>query len=288
MFTRTPTGLSEKWRFCVEPIVWVEGPSDIAFYRPISHGVSCRFEPFFGRENASHLIRSLLERDYPYVVILDGDYSILKKSRAPHRSVLILPRYSFENLLWESGAVNDVCLQHAQCGEDKDLVSHLMILTERAIRNELLGAIVADIAARWCESSPKVLPDHIDEILANSTGTDLDRSRIATRVESARSTIDKRFLRRSEDLVESFLRNRRVTDLLKGHLLFGILRRILIEAAARERGSRKRLSNDIVVLMLSAAVWKYCKGGDHRRLKRNFRSKLRHVATQRRSIDQEG
>ena len=79
-FTRTPTGVVGKWRFYNVPTVWVEGPTDIYFYQPVLGDLACRIEPFHGSENAVALINELVGSDHPYVVILDGDYTILSRS----------------------------------------------------------------------------------------------------------------------------------------------------------------------------------------------------------------
>lgn len=101
-FTRTPTGVVGKWRFYNVPTVWVEGPTDIYFYQPILADLSCRIEAFHGSDNAIALIAELTKYDHPYVVVLDGDYTILSRRRGLHKRLLILRRYSFENYLWEN------------------------------------------------------------------------------------------------------------------------------------------------------------------------------------------
>ena len=116
-FTRTPGGNLKKWRFYPMPLVWVEGETDFCFYRPIADKIPHRFESLGGRKNAEPLIQALRNHNYPYLVILDGDYEILRHSRAPYHSVIILSRYSFENFLWDTATVNYVCRVHARCGD---------------------------------------------------------------------------------------------------------------------------------------------------------------------------
>ena len=164
-FARTSGGIAEKWRFHQVPTVWLEGPTDLFFYKPISDGISCRFEPFHGGANARALISALKEHDYPYLVVLDGDYSILNPKRSPHRRVIVLPCYSYENLLWEPYAINMACLRHARCGEQKDLIMSAMNQVVLMFKKDLLPALVLDVAARRMESPPKVLPDHIESLL---------------------------------------------------------------------------------------------------------------------------
>lgn len=155
-FTRTPGGLAEKWRFHQVPTIWVEGPTDIFFYEPICDSLCCRLEAFHGAENAEALIKGLVDTDYPYLVILDGDYRILKPVRSQHRCVIVLARYSFENFLWEREAVNRACLRHAQCGDKKDIVTTEMERVAEHLSKELLYAVALDVAARRSPSPPAV------------------------------------------------------------------------------------------------------------------------------------
>lgn len=285
MFTRTYRGLAEKWRFCDELIVWVEGPTDVLFYRIMAESVrnvECRFEAFGGRPKGLKLIRELKNKDYPYVVILDGDYDILEGRRAPHGSVLIVPRYSMENLLWERDAVNEVCCRHAQCGEKKDLVGEDMAMVERVIKEELLGAIVLDVAAREMRCPRKVLPDRVEAILKGKRGFVVDREKVINIVETARRWVDKDGLKEAERKVKGFLKGRGVAHLFKGHLLFGFLRRIVVGAAARERGKRTNVRDEDLAHLLAAMVWTVCRGGDHGRMKRMFRTKVRTAEVRRR------
>ena len=260
------------------PTVWVEGRTDITFYRPISAGIMCRFEPCGGRENAWDLVLNLRKNNHPYAVVIDGDYEILRRSRAPHRFVIILPRYSYENLLWEPGAINEICCRHAECGDQKDLVSVELKSTVRMIEERLLRTIILDVAARKSPDSPRVLPRNVEPILERQDDTALDREKIARLVKSALPDIDRKEVLRASQKVGDFLAVRSITHLLKGHILFGLLRRVIINCAARESGRRRDIAKDALAHMLSDAVWKCCKSGDHQRLRRGFRSKLRAVS----------
>ena len=94
-FTRTPTGVVGSRYFSSKPIVWVEGPTDIYFYEPVIGDLDCVIKPFHGCLNSEALIKGLVDDDcdYPYAIILDGDYSILNRRRSVHRWVVVLRRY---------------------------------------------------------------------------------------------------------------------------------------------------------------------------------------------------
>ena len=278
-FTRTPRGLAEKWRFHRVPTVWVEGPTDLYFYQPIAENLPCRFQPFYGRQNAKVLIYSLKEKNYPYLVILDGDYDILKRTKTPHRRVIILPRYSFENFLWEPEVINRVCLRHAQCGDEKDLVKTPMRMAIKSLMKQFLPALILDVAARRMNPAPAVLPARIDPLLKNKTSAELDLSRLNSLVKKAKKEINTSSATESKSDVEAFLKHRCISHILNGHLLFGLLRRIFVQAADKERRSKSGTADGALYQLFSDAVWHYCREGDHKRLKRNFRTKLRELSS---------
>ena len=278
-FTRTAGGLSEKWRFHKVPTVWVEGPTDLCFYTPIAESLPCRFEPFHGRENAGALVASLKEKDYPYLVILDGDYGILEKAKRPHRKVITLSRYSYENFLWEPETINRVCLRYAQCGDQKDLVKTSMDRAIEMLEKEFLPALILDVAARRMHPAPKVLPNRIEPLLKDKTSYELDSSKLKSLVDKAGGEVDASSVADSKRNIATFLKGHCISHIVRGHLLFGLLRRIFVQAANKERGSKSATADDVLLQMFSDAVWHHSREGDHKRLKRNFRTKLRELSS---------
>ena len=278
-FTRTTGGLSEKWRFHNVPTVWVEGPTDLSFYAPISQGLPCRFEAFHGRKNAGALVAYLKEKNYPYLVILDGDYCILEKPKSPHRWVIILSRYSYENFLWEPEIINQVCLIHAQCGEQKDLVKARMHEAVQMLEKEFLPALILDVAARRMDPAPAVLPARIEPLLENQKTAKLDSSKLKSLVDNAGGKVNASSVADSKRKIAAFLKGHCISHIVRGHLLFGLLRCIFVQAANKERGSRMATADDVLLQMFSDAVWRHCGEGDHKRLKRNFRTKLRELSS---------
>lgn len=274
-FTRTPGGLAEKWRFHDVPTIWVEGPTDIFFYEPITENLPCRMEAFHGRNNAKALIQALIVHDYPYLVILDGDYEILKQAKSPHRCVLILARYSFENFLWEHDPINRACLRHARCGENKDLTVAEMDRVAKHLKKELLHAVALDIAARRSPSPPAVLPDAMEQLALNNSGPDLDPAKIAAVVAAVEPQLDPARVTAAKAEIRSFLAKRCITHLIKGHLILGILRRLFLRSAEIESGTKSSLSPDAFTQILAEMVWRRCRSDDHNRLKRAIRTKTR-------------
>ena len=278
-FTRTPGGLAEKWRFHQVPTIWVEGPTDIFFYEPIIEKLPCRMEAMHGSENAIVLIQALVDHDYPYLVILDGDYKILKPASAPHRCVIILVRYSFENFLWEHEAINRACLRHARCGEAKDLVANEMNRVARHLKKELLHAVALDIAARRSPSPPAVLPDAIEQLALSKAGPDVDPVKVAAFVAKVEVQLDPKVVEAAQKELKVFLKTRCITHVLNGHLIMGVLRRLFIRAAEQESGTKGSLSNDALTQILTDMVWRQCPSDDHKHLKRTIRTKTRKLVS---------
>lgn len=278
VFTRTPRGLAEKWRFHDIPTIWVEGSTDIYFYVPVLDSIPCRLEAFHGIQNANSLIEGLVKHNYPYLVILDGDYNILRRTRSPHRNIVILSRYSFENYLWEKEPVNQACLRHARCGERIDIVSNEMDRVVQHLTQELLYPVVLDVAARNLPSPPQILPNHIEQLLHDYHKPDVDPVKVDELVASVEAHITPEIVREAETQVNRFLAERCFMHLLKGHIVFGVLYRVFLQAAKimnNGNGGNLHITHDTLIQLLTEIVWRKCNSEDHRKLKRKIRSTTR-------------
>ncbi|MBA4147636.1 MAG: DUF4435 domain-containing protein [Verrucomicrobia bacterium] len=270
-FTRTPGGLAEKWRFYRIPTLWVEGVTDIFFFEPLISDLECRIEPFHGNTNAKALIEALVKNDYPYVIVLDGDYQMLSGAQLSHNRLIVLNRYSFENYLWEKEPLNRACLRHGQNGERVDIIGAEFDRLTSQIEKLLRKAVEADVAARRCDSAPKVLPDRVEILLKRPDEPDLDPPRIASLVAPAKRSIPSKQLRSSKKDVALFLRERRLVDLLKGHLVFGMLRLLFTKVTRKLRGAKSIVPDDALIQLIADMVWRKSPSKDHRLLKRRVR-----------------
>lgn len=274
-FTRTPGGLMVKWRFHPQPTIWVEGRTDIFFYSPAVTGMDCRLEAFHGDANKSALIEGLTKNDYPYLVILDGDYGILDQRRSPHKNLIRLSRYSFENYLWEERSVNRICLRHAQYGDNDERLAQEMQKLRHAIAQVLFQAVVLDAAARRMNPAPQVLPKHIEPLLQRQNQFHIDQSKVELMLKKAATMVHPNYVREEEAKISKFTSERCFTHLLKGHLLFGILRIVFFQIATELRGSPCIVKDDALLQMLSEAVWQDLPSEDHKRLRSNIRRKVK-------------
>ena len=88
VFSRTISGKKNKFYFVEKVIVWVEGPDDIVFFDRLLRDMGCKLDPAGGKNECLKLAEGIVEEDLPYVVIIDGDYDVLKRQRSAHRSGL--------------------------------------------------------------------------------------------------------------------------------------------------------------------------------------------------------
>jgi hypothetical protein len=276
-FTRTKTGIVGKWRFYPIPTVWVEGPSDILFYEPILGDLGCRIEPFHGAENARALIDDLRQNSYPYAVILDGDYSILNSSARLHRNVVVLRKYSFENYLWEEGSINQACLRHAQCGEKEDRIGPEFERLTQHLEESLSQLVTLDVAARKVNPAPKVLPDKIELLLENNQSHYLDRNKISIIICKVEKLLNEQDLSDARKQLDLFLKKYKLVDIIKGHILFGILRNLFVNISEGIRGKRVTVNDELLTQIMAEMVWRRVPSDEHRKLKRKIRAVVRRI-----------
>lgn len=276
-FTRTRTGIVGKWRFYSVPTVWVEGPTDIFFFAPIVDDLECRIEAFHGKENAKALIGGLVDQDFPYLVVLDGDYGILSKRRTVHKRVIFLERYSFENYLWESDPINRACHRCAQSGDRDDVVGPEYNRVNQHLSDVLREIIEVDVAARRSDPAPKVLPDRVESLLVDARRPEICPQKVALLMDAALDGIDEGTLASARFDVRAYLRNRRLADLLKGHVLFGLLRLVFTRTASTLKGRKVIVDDDALIQLLADAVWRQSPSRDHKVLRLKVRKWIREL-----------
>ena len=104
-FSRTPPGLSAEHLFYSEILVYVEGYTDIPFYNEVLQNYRCRIKSKNGKPECEKFATLIEQGNFPYVVVLDGDYEILEYTHSPHRRIVSLHRHSFENYLLEENPI---------------------------------------------------------------------------------------------------------------------------------------------------------------------------------------
>ena len=280
-FTRTPSGQIAQYRFLTDPLVWVEGPDDIRFYAEALQGVACDLKPAGGREECEKLAEALVEHSHPYVVVRDGEYTILERRRSPHRRVVMLQRHSMENYLFEKRAAEEVCRCCAKVGPGDNLVGSAFDTAAKTIGAGLHGLLVLDIAHQRARTGQSVLPKGAELLMVPGQKVAFAKGQIAARCEAATAGVAGHHVRHARHLLRDYLRTRRCVDVLPGHFAFGILRRLLTGVVKRHKKGGLGMDDDALKALLSAKVWARPSGGDHMSLRRRLRAAVRDAARAR-------
>ena len=269
-FSRTPSGLAAEYLFYKEILVYVEGYTDIPFYNAILQNYNCRIKAKNGREECEKAATVLVDGDYPYVVILDGNYEILERTRSKHRRIILLHRHSFENYLFEQEAIEWFCRDRTHL---EDSLENLPISKFRTVVEDtelkFKELIVLDVAHQQSHTGYDTLPNKPDRFLNPGKSVGFQDNEIQQWCTEATERIDSQSIEAARTLVEEFLRDYRFIDLLPGHFAFGIMRRLIIHTINRT------ISDDDVRVPLSRAVWGLVKTDDHNSLKMRLRRAVR-------------
>jgi hypothetical protein len=270
MFNRTVAGLINKFLFYPSPIIWVEGKDDFPFYQPILHQLGCRIEAAGGKDECKKLAESIIEHNYPFVVILDGDYEILENRANPHKRILVLNKYSIENYLFEKVLVQSVCCKYGGGGEKKEEMGVLFDEVEREIQQHLINLVILDIANYKQDAGLKAFSDRADSIFDKITIRCLPE-RISTICGTLSGNLSADAVNEARGLVENFLQTGKFSDLLKGHVIFGILRHLIHRGVQIIRNNPPYIDNDSLLIMLSLELWNIKPSEHHLSLETNIR-----------------
>jgi len=274
-FTRTPSGIVGKWHFYSMPTIWVEGPTDIYFYSPIVDDLQCRIEAFHGRDNATALIEGLRVHDFPYLVILDGDYDILSTRRSPHKRVIRLRRYSFENYLWEREPINRACHRCARSGDRTDIAGPEFDRLTTHLNDALRHLVALDVAARRSDPAPKVLPERVERLLAQPRIPAICPQQVKAITAAVAPQLAPVTVTKARADVDAFLKAHRLVDLLKGHILFGILRLLFTSITTKIKAAKVIVDDDALTQLLADAVWKRSPSPAHKALRASIRGHVK-------------
>ena len=269
-FIRSDSGVENRDLFYPEILVYVEGHTDFPFYEEVLQKYGYHLKAQGGREECKKLVVGLVQKDLPYVVILDGDYEILERTRSPHRRVVLLHRYSFENYLFEEEPIDQFCRDHGHSANRlKKLASNFeTVLKETKQKFEELIAL--DITHQRAGTGYDVLPEKSDRFFKTKKKVDFLDSQIEQYIETAKC-INRQKVNDTIALVKQFLRDHRFIDLLPGHFAFGIIRRFIIHTV----NAKRKISDDEIRVYLSREVWRLVKTRDHNSLKRRLRRAVR-------------
>ncbi len=285
-FQRTLSGMIAKYLFYDVPLVWVEGSDDILFFNWLLHHCACRIEVAGGKDICWKLVEALLNNNYPYIVILDGDYSILMPPKIAHKRVVVLQRYSFENYLFEREVIEQISKNYTKSTDEKNIIYEKYDWMIQNINLMLLELIVIDVAHFLAKTGINVLPDKVEILFESDKGLKFSNERISSICEKNKKIVDSVDYDKANTLIKKFITHKRLIDVIPGHFVFGIIRRLIMIGVKSKIGKSPHIDNDGLKLLISAAVWHTLPGEDHQKLKNaifmaidNAKRKRRHKAT---------
>ena len=266
-FSRTDPGLAAEHLFYSEILVYVEGHTDIPFYNEVLQNYNCRIISKKGKSECEKFATLLEQDNYPYVVVLDGDYEILVSTQNEHSRVILLDRYSFENYLFEEEPIVQFCRHRRPRANLERLVNRFREVVEN-IEVQFKELIVLDVAHQHSHTGYKALPDKPNQFFGRGP-TDFRDSEIWEWCRKATQGIDEQSIEKVRILVNEFLKRHRLIDLLPGHFAFTIMRRLIIKTVNRS------IADDDITIPLSTSVWDLVETRDHNSLKRRLRRAVR-------------
>lgn len=286
-FRRTLSGIKAKHHFYSEIIVWVEGPTDVAAIKKLLAGLPCRVEDAGGIEECTKLANELMTKNQPYVVVCDGHYQILIRSRSPHRRLIYLQRHSIENYFFEANIIERVCLGYVSMkgGKKAKLRENEMVSAayyneaSKFVQNNLKQLIVYDVANHIGNNGKAVLPSHCN-ILLNRDEFRINTTTTTPILTECESSLDEQDIEKAAILIQKFIdKGSRLVDILKGHIVFGIIRLIIQKSISRKIGHMPKIDNIILEMLLINEVWsnRTTVEKDHINLERRVRKAVREV-----------
>lgn len=270
-FARTIKGLQAYHNFVSTPVVFVEGQDDITFYSNVFEGHNLKLIPAGCKNACKKLADDKGFRSKPHIVIMDGDYEVIKQKRTAHKRIIYLKRYAVENYLLEKSSINQVCCSLAHLHHKEfDLVKELDNL-DSLLKCELEQLIATDICNQRLGKGLSVVPNPgqlfsgcskqlvaIDTDLVQGRLKELDKL-IPTRI---RSSVKKE--------LGAFTSANRFCDVIPGHHVLHMTALVVRSALKREK-KKAHFDNKTLFCMLCQQVWSRSLPADHRRLKRQLR-----------------
>ena len=276
-FGRTISGKIAKHLFYPDRVmVWVEGGHDEPFYNWLTGKIKVKISGAGGKPECRLIAERILSDDLAYVVVMDGDYDILERSRSPHRRIVILSRYSIENYLLDEPSLLTVI---NSCAGDPDGGAEVRISKMISHAEEVLGeAIRLDATCVRYSLDGSPLPSRIDVLLANDRSFAIDEDKVNDCCVDFKSKVSRDELKRTNSLIDDWCLTRRLVWLLRGGLALGIIRRIILQELVVYRKLKWNADNRTLRALLASHVWQGTLSPDHRNLRRRFREAVRDAA----------
>lgn len=279
VFTRTPSGQSAYWFFNPKAILYVEGRSDIHFYEGLIRGIKCKIEKLNGEKAGKRIEQEILHNHAPYIVCYDGDYAIFDKERSPHRQIIRLSRYSFENYFWREDLLNIVACNFAGVQVANTSLVQSEFSRINTTTKKLCQLVELDITNRKKGIGVEVFPKSIHAIAKSTDPIRLCATKLAARRQKIAKIVQKNHAEshcESCEKYHSILANVPAFHTFNGHFVLSVAKQIIINAVRRRTGSSLSCKENILGQLLGNALWGTKLDDDLRRL----RNRLRKVLTE--------
>ena len=266
--SRTRSGLSAEYLFYKDQVlVYVEGHTDIPFYKIVLKNYNCRIRTYSEETDYYKLLEVLVTDDPHYVVILDGHYEILTRRRSKHRRLVLLHRHSCENYLIEEEPIKQFCRDRSRSKDslEEPLTSSKFRKVLKDTEIKFKDLLVLDVARQRSRTGGKTLFCSPDRFFK----TDFQDNEIHKQHEAASKKTQTQDIDEAKILVEESLKGRRCIDLLPGHFALGIVRCLISDTVG------KSIQKEEIRVYLSTEVWRLVKTRDHNSLKRRLRKAVR-------------
>jgi hypothetical protein len=147
---------------------------------------------------------------------------------------------------------------------------------------KLRELVELDIAARRSDPAPKVFPDRIETLLLHPNKPDICPVKVKNFINKARKELKGKAIRQAKRDVGAFLKRGRFTNILHGHVIFGVIRRVFTRTTTALRGKKVIANDDVLIQLLAEMVWREVPSTEHRRLRKKIVSVVREMNQTRR------
>lgn len=248
------------------------------FFSQLLRDQRCHIHDAGGREECLKLAAELRANDHAYVVVVDGDYDILTRRRSSHRRLVSLDRYSIENYLFECEVLERVAQTYSRTDPGEQLIGSSFDELLGAIKLELRQFVILDVAHQSIHSGVKLKLNSAEQLMKGKSGIVLDKEAISKMCAEAEGQITREALKRADDLVTAFVEQRRLVDLLRGHVMFGFLWRLLVVIVKKRTGRQPRVDKNPLLTLLASETWRSMRHSpDHKNLKRRILNAVQDV-----------